>query len=78
MFSAIPLLIYQGGITLMASEFGEFVPQVMILELSATGGILLIGLAINVLEIKKIRVMNMLPSLVMIVVFLWLFPEIGI
>jgi len=78
MFSAIPLLIYQGGITLMASGFGEFVPQVIILELSATGGILLIGLAINVLEIKKIRVMNMLPSLVMIVVLLWLFPEIGI
>jgi len=78
LFSAVPLLIYQGGITLLAAGFGEFFPEVMVIELSAVGGILLIGLGINILEIKKINVMNMLPALVMIVVLLWLVPNIGI
>lgn len=78
MFSAIPLLIFQGGITIIASVFGDFVPTIYINELSAVGGILLIGLALNILEIKKIKVMNMLPSLIMIIVLLWLLPEINI
>jgi len=78
LFSAVPLLIYQGGITLLASGFGEFFPEVMVLELSAVGGILLIGLGINILELKKINVMNMLPALVMIVVLLWLIPDFGV
>jgi len=78
MFSAVPLLIFQGGITLLAAGFGEFFPEVMVIELSAVGGILLIGLGINILEIKKINVMNMLPALVMIIVLLWLIPDIGI
>ena len=77
-FSAIPLLIYQGGITLLAMGFGEFFPPVFVTELSAVGGILLIGLGISILEIKKIKVMNMLPALVMIIVLLWLIPDLGI
>ena len=77
LFSVIPILLYQGGLTLFAGWFGEFLPEVMINELSAVGGILLIGLSINTLNIKKIKVINMLPALVMIVVVLWLFPEIG-
>lgn len=77
-FSAIPLLIYQGGITLVAMGFGEFFPAIFITELSAVGGILLIGLGISILEIKKIKVMNMLPALVMIVVLLWLIPDLGL
>lgn len=78
LFSTIPLLIYQGGITLLASGFGEFVPQLYITELSAVGGVLLIGLGLSILEIKKINVMNMLPALVMIIVLLWLIPDFGI
>ena len=76
-FSVVPLLIFQGGITLMAMMFGSFFPEMFAVELSAVGGILLIGLGINVLEIKKIKVMNMLPALVMIVILLWLIPEFG-
>lgn len=78
MFSAIPLLIYQGGLTLFASAFGDFIPQIIVMELSAMGGILLMGLGINILEIKKINVMNMLPALVMIVILIWIFPNLGI
>ena len=78
LFSVIPLLIYQGGLTLLASGFGEFVPQLYITELSAVGGVLLIGLGISIMEIKKINVMNMLPALVMIIILLWLIPDFGI
>jgi len=77
LFSALPLLIFQGGITLLAMWLGDFFPAVMITELSATGGILLLGLGIDILEIKKIKVINMLPALVIIVILIWLFPGTG-
>jgi len=77
LFSAVPLLIFQGGITLLAMWLGDFFPAVMITELSAVGGILLLGLGIDILGIKKIKVINMLPALVVIVVLIWLFPGTG-
>ena len=77
LFSAVPLLIYQGGITLLAMLFGNFFPAIMVTELSAVGGILLLGLGIDILGIKKIKVINMLPALVVIVVLIWLFPGTG-
>lgn len=78
MFSVLPLLIFQGGITILASMFGDFIPQIMITEMSAVGGILLIGMGISILDIKKINVMNMLPALVTVIILLWLFPTIGL
>lgn len=49
-----------------------FTPQI-ILGLTSVGGILLIGLGINILEIKKLRIMNMLPALVIVALLLWWF-----
>ena len=64
-FSALIVLVYQGGISLMAAQLDAIVTTSMMNELTATGGILLIGIGIsNLLEIKKIRVGNMLPALV--------------
>ena len=77
MFSVIPLFIFQGGITLMAMYFGDFFPEIMILEMSAVGGVLLIGLGIDILGIKKMSVLNILPALGMIVILIWLFPDFG-
>lgn len=78
LFSAVPLLIFQGGITLLAMWLGDFFPAVMITELSAVGGILLLGLGIDILGIKKIKVINMLPALAVIVFLIWLFPGTGV
>lgn len=72
-FSAIPLLIFQGAITLIAMGASTFFTPVLIQGLTSVGGILLIGLGINILEIKKLRIINMLPSLVVVVLLLWLF-----
>jgi uncharacterized protein len=71
-FSVIPLLIYQGGLTIFASYLGEFFSETMINELTAVGGILLIGLGINILEIKKIKIFNILPALLFVVFFTWI------
>ena len=71
--SAIPLLIFQGALTLLAMYAGSFFTPQIILGLTSVGGILLIGLGINILEIKKLRIMNMLPALVIVALLLWWF-----
>jgi uncharacterized membrane protein YqgA involved in biofilm formation len=72
-FSVIPLLIYQGGLTIFASYLQNFFTPIMISELTAVGGILLIGLGINILEILKIKISNMLPSLIIVIILVLLF-----
>jgi hypothetical protein len=64
LFSIVPLLVFQGGLTLAAAWLGEFVPLPVISEMSAVGGLMLLGLGLSILEIKKIKVVNMLPALV--------------
>jgi len=65
LFSAIVVFLYQGSFSLLAVQLQGVMSQVMIDEMTATGGLLLIGLAISsLLEIKPIRVGNFLPSLV--------------
>ncbi|MGM0417430.1 MAG: DUF554 domain-containing protein [Thermodesulfobacteriota bacterium] len=68
LFSFIPLLIFQGAITLGAGLVQNFLTPEVINLLTSVGGLLLIGLGINILEIKKIKITNMLPSLVVAVV----------
>lgn len=73
MFSSIPLLLYQGGLTLFSSFIGERLTDVIVNDLSATGGILLIGLGINILEIKQLKILNMIPALVVVVILSYIF-----
>ncbi|MEA3284993.1 MAG: DUF554 domain-containing protein [Synergistota bacterium] len=61
--SAISVFLYQGSITLAASALQPYMTQTMIDEISAVGGIMLIGIGLGILEIKRIKVMNMLPAL---------------
>jgi hypothetical protein len=71
--SAIPVLIYQGCLTLFAAYIMQFLTEPMINDLTSVGGILLIGLAINILKIKDIKVINMLPALVIVVLLSMVF-----
>ena len=71
LFSVIPLLIYQGGITLIVQLIGKDIPENYINEITVIGGILLIGLALDILNIKKLRIMNLLPALIFVCIFLW-------
>jgi uncharacterized protein len=63
-FSALPVLVYQGGISLLAGQLDTIVTTSMMNEMTATGGVLLMGIGVSsLLEIKKIRVGNFLPAL---------------
>ncbi len=73
LFSAPVVLIYQGSFSLLAAQLHGVMTPGMIAEMTATGGLLLIGLAISsLLEIKAIRVANFLPSLAISPLIVWI------
>lgn len=73
LFSSIITLVYQGGISLLAGQLSAIVTEAMMNEMTATGGVILLGLAIsNLLEIKKIRVGNFLPALAVAPLIVWI------
>ena len=63
MFSAAPVLVYQGAITLTAAFMKQFLIPAVVLQMSAVGGLLIVAIGINLMEIKKIKVGNMLPAI---------------
>ena len=78
-FSALPLFVYQGGITLLAVQFEAIMTDAMMVEMSATGGVILMGIAIgSLLEIKKIRAGSFLPALVIAPFLVWLLTLLNI
>jgi len=73
-FSAVPVFLYQGGITLLAANSQGILAGSTLAQLSGVGGILLMGVGINLLEIKKISVANMLPALLVVLALKMMFP----
>lgn len=64
LFSALVILVYQGGISLLASQAQALISPAMMTEMTAIGGVLLLGIAVSsLLELKTIRVGNFLPAL---------------
>jgi len=61
--SAVPLFIFQASITLSATFLEPWLSTPVIDQLSATGGIMILGIGLNLLEIKEIKVTNFLPAL---------------
>ena len=78
-FSTIPLLAYQGGITLLAGWVGPYLPEAVIVEMTAVGGTLIAAIAINMLGLgrEKIKVGNMLPAMFLPVAYIPLAEWIG-
>lgn len=68
-FSALPLLVYQGLLTLGAGYIKPFVSELMISELTGVGGAMVLMIGFNLLALKKIRTANFLPALVVMVLF---------
>jgi uncharacterized membrane protein YqgA involved in biofilm formation len=71
LFSFIPLLVFQGGITLTVALAGAEIPPAVITELTAVGGLIMVGLSFSLLGVKKLNVLNYLPALLFIVVAVW-------
>lgn len=61
-FSAVPVLLYEGFISLLASSLSSLFSTEAITEMSAVGGILIMAIGLNILGIRKINVGNMLPA----------------
>ena len=67
LFSAIPVFIYQGAITVLASGLQAILIDPVIDYMTATGGLLIIGIGLNVLGIKNINAANLLPSIFIVI-----------
>lgn len=79
LFSSLVILVYQGGISLAANQVQSLLSTAMTDEMTATGGVLLLGLAIsNLLEIKPIRVGNFLPALIVAPIIVAILTALGI
>ncbi len=81
LFSTVTVLVYQGGLSLLAHFFGANLTHISaetpaVIELSATGGVLIMGIGLLLLDIKRIRVGNFLPALfiapLIVVILQWL------
>ena len=70
-FSIIPMLVFQGGITVMAGYLQSFFTSRIIAMLSATGGVLIIAVSINMLQLGKIRLESLLPAILVVGFFTW-------
>ena len=62
--SVVVLVVVQGSLTALGAALGSFVPDAHLSALTATGGLLLVGVALRLLEIKQVKVADLLPALV--------------
>ena len=68
-FSSISVFIYQGSMTLFSGLIAPLLSDSLILEISAIGGVLIFAIGLNMLEIKKISIANMLPSMLIPIIY---------
>jgi len=77
-FSAMSVLVIQGSLALLGYFAGNVMTEIMINELTATGGMILIGLSLILLDIKHPRVANYLPALILAPVIVGVATALGI
>ena len=74
-FASISVLIYQGSISLLASLLTGILTAGVISEITAVGGVLIIGLSLLMLEIKEINVANLIPAIPVAIVVASIWPS---
>jgi hypothetical protein len=79
MFSAVVILVYQGALSLLAAQAQALLTDPMIREMTAAGGLLIMGIGVGpLLELKPIRVANYLPALVIAPVIVAMLHALGV
>lgn len=73
LFSAVPVLLYQGAISLGAGFLKPLLTDIMLNNITALGGVLIAGLGLNILGVTRIRVANLLPGILLVPLFTLLF-----
>lgn len=76
--ASISVLLYQGTITLLASSLSSIIADGMITEMSAVGGLLILGISLLMLEIKPIKVANLLPAIPLAAIISYIWPLLRI
>lgn len=70
--SAIPVFVYQGTITLLSAQIVNIIPEQLldgiVNELTAVGGLLIVAISLNLLKLTNIRIANLLPAIVIVVI----------
>ncbi len=74
LFSALPVLLVQGGVALLARQLQPLLRPDLLAALEATGGILILGIGINLLGLAHLRVANLLPALLIVELLVGFFP----
>ena len=75
--AAIPVVLYQGGIALAAGSLQSFLGPEVIREVSGVGGLLILAIGLNLLELKEIKVANFLPAFAVILVWMTLLSRLA-
>lgn len=73
LYSALPVLLYQGGITLVAGSAAAILTAPVMTEMNAVGGLLIVAISLDLLGIKRFAVGNLLPSIFVSVALMWIF-----
>lgn len=72
MLSVIPVVLYEGLITLMAKQIEHFVPPAfldgLIVQMTGVGGLLIVAIGLNLLNLTKVRIGNLIPALGTVIV----------
>ena len=66
-FAAITVLVFQGTLTLLGAQLAFLLRPEILNEVTATGGLLILAIGLLLLEVKRLRVANLLPALVVVV-----------
>ena len=74
--SALSILLYQGGITLCATTLSRILTDPMIVEMTAAGGLIIVGISLKLLDLKDIRLANFLPALAIAPLIVFIAPII--
>jgi uncharacterized membrane protein YqgA involved in biofilm formation len=74
-FSVLTIAVVQGGLTIGAGAADRFLTERMIDEMTATGGVMILGIGLRLLDLKKVRVGSFLPALVVAPVLVGLFAR---
>lgn len=72
-FSSISVFVYQGIITTLASLMQALLSEVVVNEMTAIGGVIIMGIGLNFLEIKRIKVGNLLPAIFLPIIYYMFF-----
>ena len=72
--AVVPVFLYEAGISILATQINKFVPEAfldgLILQLTGVGGLIIVAIGLNMLNIVKIRIGNLIPAL-MTVIFIY-------